>query len=37
MRDYATALMPEVSFDDLAKTRATIRAHAKACGVVIGE
>ncbi|MEV2273157.1 hypothetical protein [Nonomuraea africana] len=37
MRDYVTALMPEVSFDDLAKTRATIRAHAKACGVVIGE
>ncbi|MEV1179529.1 hypothetical protein, partial [Nonomuraea sp. NPDC049784] len=37
MRDYARALMPEVSFDDLADTRARIRAHAKACGVVIGE
>ncbi|MFI5748954.1 B12-binding domain-containing radical SAM protein [Streptomyces sp. NPDC051644] len=37
MRDYATALMPEVSFAELAEARATIRAHAKACGVVIGE
>uniref|UniRef100_UPI003F492456 hypothetical protein n=1 Tax=Nonomuraea sp. CA-252377 TaxID=3240003 RepID=UPI003F492456 len=37
MRDYASALMPEVSFDDLAESRAKIRAHAKACGVVIGE
>ncbi|WP_331733670.1 hypothetical protein OG948_60130 (plasmid) [Embleya sp. NBC_00888] len=37
MRDYATALMPEVTFDELAQARTTIRAHAKACGVVIGE
>ncbi|MEV7189322.1 hypothetical protein [Kitasatospora sp. NPDC093102] len=37
MRDYALALMPELSFDDLAQARAAIRSHAKACGVVIGE
>ncbi|MFD9064157.1 hypothetical protein ACFVZ3_21840 [Kitasatospora purpeofusca] len=37
MRDYTLALMPELSFDDLAQARATIRSHAKACGVVIGE
>lgn len=37
MRDYTRAVMPELSFDDLARARATIRAHAKACGVVIGE
>ncbi|MFH9818369.1 hypothetical protein [Streptomyces sp. NPDC017230] len=37
MRDYTLALMPEITFDDLAQARATIRSHAKACGVVIGE
>ncbi|MDP9792495.1 radical SAM superfamily enzyme YgiQ (UPF0313 family) [Catenuloplanes nepalensis] len=37
MRDYTTAFMPELSFDDLAQARRTIREHAKACGVVIGE
>jgi anaerobic magnesium-protoporphyrin IX monomethyl ester cyclase len=37
MRDYTTAVMPEISFDDLAQARKTIREHAKACGVVIGE
>ncbi|MBB2910613.1 radical SAM superfamily enzyme YgiQ (UPF0313 family) [Streptosporangium becharense] len=37
MRDYTRALMPDLTFDDLAGARAAIRAHAKRCGVVIGE
>ncbi|MFJ6769387.1 hypothetical protein ACIQOV_00150 [Kitasatospora sp. NPDC091257] len=37
MRDYTLAVMPEIGFDDLAQARATIRSHAKSCGVVIGE
>ncbi len=37
MRDYARALMPELEFEELAEARTAIRAHAKACGVVIGE
>ena len=37
MRDYTLAVMPELDFDALSRTRATIRAHAKTCGVVIGE
>jgi anaerobic magnesium-protoporphyrin IX monomethyl ester cyclase len=37
MRDYTRALMPELSFDELAQARATIRSHAKRCAVVIGE
>jgi radical SAM superfamily enzyme YgiQ (UPF0313 family) len=37
MRDYAQALMPGVSFDELAAARARIRTFAKQSGVVIGE
>ncbi|MGW0537454.1 hypothetical protein [Streptomyces sp. NPDC003032] len=37
MRDYTLAVMPEIEFEDLARARADIRAHAKTCGVVIGE
>jgi anaerobic magnesium-protoporphyrin IX monomethyl ester cyclase len=37
MRDFASAFMPEVSFDELAAARAAIRSHAKRSGAVVGE
>jgi anaerobic magnesium-protoporphyrin IX monomethyl ester cyclase len=37
MRDHARALMPGLTLADLAAARATVRAHCKAAGVVIGE
>lgn len=37
MRDYAAALMPDVSFSDLAQARASIRECAKDRGIVVGE
>jgi anaerobic magnesium-protoporphyrin IX monomethyl ester cyclase len=37
MRDFTTALMPGVQFSELVEARATVRAKAKGCGIVIGE
>ena len=37
MRDFATALMPELDFDQLAQARSSIRQYAKASGITIGE
>lgn len=37
MRDFVEALMPDVTFEDLAGARSSIRSYAKECGVTIGE
>lgn len=37
MRDHVRALMPGLTFADLAAARARVRAHCKAAGIVIGE
>ena len=37
MRDYAAALMPDISFDQLIATRKELRTFAKGLGIVIGE
>lgn len=37
MSDYALALMPGLTLDDLAGARATVRAHARDAGILVGE
>jgi anaerobic magnesium-protoporphyrin IX monomethyl ester cyclase len=37
MSDYALALMPGLTLDDVAAARATVRAHARAAGILVGE
>jgi anaerobic magnesium-protoporphyrin IX monomethyl ester cyclase len=37
MRDYALALMPGLTLDDMAQARAAVRAHARGAGILVGE
>jgi hypothetical protein len=37
MSDYALALMPGLTLEDLAEARATVRAHARDAGILVGE
>lgn len=37
MSDYALALMPGLTLEDLAEARATVRAHAREAGILVGE
>jgi anaerobic magnesium-protoporphyrin IX monomethyl ester cyclase len=37
MRDYALALMPGLTLEDLAGARAAVRAHARHAGILVGE
>lgn len=37
MRDYALALMPGLTLQELAEARAAVRAHAREAGILVGE